>query len=85
MTVAKAVQLFKGASSKWIHETFPTQAGFAWQEGYGAFSVSISRLDDTMAYINSQDEHHRNKSFEEEFVGFLRRHNMEYDERYVFG
>ena len=85
MPVAKALQLVKGGSSKWIHETFPTHADFAWQEGYGAFSVSVSGVDETIAYINGQEEHHRTRSFEEEYVEFLRRHGMEYDERYVWG
>ena len=85
MPVAKAMQLVKGGSSKWIHETFPTHAHFAWQEGYGAFSVSISGMDETVAYINRQEEHHRTRSFEEEYVEFLGKHGIEYDERYVWG
>lgn len=85
MPVAKAMQLVKGGSSKWIHETFPTHADFAWQEGYGAFSVSISAMDETVAYINGQEEHHRTRSFEEEYVEFLGKHGIEYDERYVWG
>ena len=83
--LAKAVQLIKGGSSKWIHETFPAHAGFAWQEGYGAFSVGMSGVNDTVAYIESQEEHHRTKTYEEEFLAFLQRHNIAYDERYVLG
>ena len=63
MSVAKALQLIKGGSSKWIHETFPEKRGFAWQEEYGAFSVSVSQLDKTIAYINNQKTHHRKKTF----------------------
>ena len=85
LPIAKAVQLIKGGSSKWVHDTFPTHKGFAWQEGYGAFSVSVSVVDETKSYIGRQEEHHRTKTFEEEFVAFLRRHQIEYDERYVFG
>jgi len=85
MTIAKAVQLIKGNSSKWIHETFPSSRFFEWQEGYGAFSVSVSQLDKTIAYINNQPEHHRHKTFEEEFIQILNKHHIPYDERYVWG
>jgi putative transposase len=84
ITLAKAVQLIKGGSSLWIHETFPTQENFAWQEGYGAFTVSVSQLDKTIAYINDQEEHHRKKTFQEEYLEFLKKHGVEYDERYLW-
>jgi putative transposase len=80
LAISKAVQLLKGNSSKWIHETFPAQHGFAWQEGYGAFSIGVSGMDDTIKYIQSQPEHHRIKTFKEEFVAFLKKHGLEYDE-----
>lgn len=83
MPLAKAMQLIKGASSHWMNEKH-TKA-FAWQEGYGAFTVGISQKDDTIAYIQSQPEHHRKRSFEEEFVAFLKKHNVEYDPKYVWG
>lgn len=79
-TIAKAVQLLKGNSSKWIHETFSTHRNFGWQEGYGAFSVGISGVDETIKYIASQAQHHQTKTFKEEFVAFLKKHGMEYDE-----
>jgi putative transposase len=85
MAVAKAMQLIKGGSSKFVHETFPDQQAFAWQEGYGAFSVSISHIEETVAYIQRQAEHHRKKTFEEEFRAFLHKHNIECDERQVWG
>ena len=84
-SVAKAAQLLKGGSSKWIHETFQAHRNFAWQEGYGAFSIGVSACDRTIAYIESQEHHHRTRTFEEEFVAFLNRHGIEYDERYVWG
>jgi putative transposase len=84
LSVAKAVQLLKGSSSKWIHETFPKQQTFGWQRGYGAFSVGISHIDETVAYIRNQVEHHRTKSFEEEYLIFLRKHQIDYDERYLW-
>ncbi|MBZ5538785.1 MAG: IS200/IS605 family transposase [Acidobacteriia bacterium] len=85
LTVAKGIQLIKGGSSKWIHDTFSSYRQFEWQEGYGAFSVSISHEQETIRYINNQAAHHRKRSFKEEFVAFLKKHRIEYDERYVWG
>ncbi len=82
--VSKAMQLIKGGSSKWIHETFPDQRLFSWQEEYGAFSVSVSQLDKTIAYIRRQPEHHRKVTFQEEFLLLLKKHGVEYDERYLW-
>ncbi len=84
MSFAKAVQLIKGGSSKWVNDTFPRSKKFEWQEGYGAFSVSASQVPKTIEYINNQKEHHRKKSFEEEFLELLTRHGIEYDRRFVF-
>jgi REP element-mobilizing transposase RayT len=80
LSISKAVQLIKGNSSKWIHETFPAQRDFAWQEGYAAFSIGISGVDDTIKYIQSQAEHHRTRTFKEELIAFLNKHGLEYDE-----
>ena len=80
LSICKAVQLLKGNSSKWIHETFPAQREFAWQEGYGAFSIGVSGLEDTIKYIQSQAEHHRRRSFQEELVAFLEKHGLKYDD-----
>jgi hypothetical protein len=76
--MSKAIQLLKGNSSKWIRETFPKMRTFAWQEGYGAFSVGISAVDATVAYIRKQPEHHRRRTFYEEFATMLRKHGFEY-------
>jgi putative transposase len=81
-SLAKAIQQIKGASSKLVHDTFPEHRVFAWQEGYGAFSVGVSQTDATLAYIRSQPEHHRQMTFQEEF---RKKHGIEYDERYVWG
>lgn len=83
IALAKAVQLIKGASSHWMNENHTN--GFAWQQGYGAFTVGISQRDDTIAYIRSQAEHNRKRSFEEEFVAFLKKNGIEYDPQYVWG
>jgi putative transposase len=85
LAIAKAVQLLKGGSSKWIHDEFPEHRDFAWQEGYGAFSIGVSQIDDTTRYIANQAEHHRVKSFQEEFLAFLERHGIGYDPRYIWG
>ena len=85
ISIAKAMQLIKGGSSKWISDTFPMLRNFTWQEGYGAFSISVSGMDDTIAYIQNQEEHHRRRTFEEEFLSFLKRHGIAYDERYIWG
>ena len=84
LSIAKAMQLLKGNSSKWIHETFSGRAAFAWQNGYGAFSVSYSHVDRVKGYLARQADHHRTRTFQEEFVAFLRRHGIEYDERYLW-
>jgi len=81
LSVSKALQLLKGNSSKWIHETFPKLHSFEWQEGYGAFSIGITAVDATVGYIRDQAEHHRKRSFRDEFVAMLRRHGLDYDER----
>jgi putative transposase len=83
MPLAKAMQLVKGASSHWMNEIHSHD--FAWQEGYGAFTVGISQVESTIAYIRGQAEHHRRLSFEEEFLAFLKKHNVEYDPQYVWG
>jgi REP element-mobilizing transposase RayT len=83
--IAKAVQLVKGGSSKWLHENNTSLKNFAWQEGYGAFSISASQVPEVAVYIAGQEEHHRIKSFQEEYLSFLKENNVEYDERYVWG
>lgn len=80
LAISKALQLVKGNSSKWIHETFPEQRLFEWQEGYGAFSIGVSGIDDTIAYIENQAEHHRRKTFKDELAAILRKHAMDYEE-----
>jgi putative transposase len=80
LSIAKAVQLLKGNSSKWIHETFPQMRSFEWQQGYGAFSIRVSGVDATVTYIRNQAAHHCTRSFRQEFVSMLRRHGFDYDE-----
>ena len=78
------VKELKRVSSRWIKEREPKMAGFAWQGGYGVFSVSASALDAVEAYIRNQEEHHRKVTFQDEFRAFLRKHKVDCDERYVW-
>ncbi|MBI4469814.1 MAG: IS200/IS605 family transposase [Acidobacteria bacterium] len=84
VTIAEMVNALKSNSSRWIHDTFPQQRAFAWQKGYGAFSVSKSAEARVIEYIRDQREHHRAKSFQEEFLDFLNKQGIEYDERYIW-
>lgn len=78
MSISEAMKLFKGSSSRWIHQTFPGLQDFAWQEGYGAFSVSRSLRGKIIDYIRKQDIHHRDVSSETEFIKLLKKHNFDY-------
>ncbi len=73
----------KGDSSRWAKETFAMEE-FGWQTGYAAFSVSKSSVEVVRKYIEGQEEHHRRMSFQEEYLEFLKRHEVEFDERFVF-
>src|SRR5258708_606281 len=84
MSVSKALQLLKGGSSKWVHDTFPEHRLFGWQEGYGAFSVSVSQLDKIAQYIKGQAEHQRKRTFQEEFLTLLKKHRVAFDEKYLW-
>ena len=74
----------KKRSSKWIKEKGEAYKNFYWQNGYGAFSVNSSELDVVVRYIENQHVHHEKKNFQDEFRGFLKKYNVEYDERYVW-
>jgi putative transposase len=82
LALANAVLLLKSNSSKWMNEEGHR---FAWQRGYGAFSVSASNLNAVVRYIQNQERHHKKMSFEEEFVALLKRHGVSFDPKYVFG
>ena len=81
--LADVVRDVKAVSSRWVHE----EAGdreFSWQEGYGAFTVSASQRDMVREYIAKQEEHHRKRTFQEEYVELLQRSGVEYDDRYLW-
>ena len=84
LPIAKALQLIKGGSSKWVHDTFREHWQFGWQVKYGAFGVSVSLLDKTVHYIKTQEEHHRKMTFQEEFLALLKKHRIPYDDRYLW-
>ena len=79
------IREIKANSSKWIRQLDTHYTQFAWQDGYGAFSVSPSLLEKTVQYIRSQEEHHKKRSFSEEYRLFLDAYGITYDERYAFG
>ncbi|HSM86230.1 MAG TPA: IS200/IS605 family transposase [Candidatus Limnocylindrales bacterium] len=74
--VAKAVQLVKGGSSKWINDHLPARS-FAWQDGYAAFSIGVSQLPNTIRYINNQERHHARMTFDSELSKMLERHGIQ--------
>ena len=78
------IRALKSKSSGWIHEQFPEASKFAWQEGYGAFTVSKSDIPRVREYIRGQSEHHRKVGFQEEFRKFLELHEIEFDENHLW-
>ncbi|HEU5335419.1 MAG TPA: IS200/IS605 family transposase [Terriglobales bacterium] len=82
MSLSKAVQVLKANSSRWLGEH---GIDFAWQEGYGAFSVSASQLGAVREYIQNQAAHHQQRNFEEEFITLLKKCGVPYDPKHVFG
>jgi REP element-mobilizing transposase RayT len=80
--VSEVLRGIKANSSGWIHRTFPELERFAWQEGYGAITVSESRVEMVQEYIHHQERHHQKSTFQEEFKQLLPAHGIEFDERY---
>ena len=84
-TISDVVCSIKSNSSRFIKQNSDCLSKFAWQEGYGAFSVSVSALEKVSQYICNQESHHKKYSFEQEFLELLKKHNIEYDAKYLFG
>ena len=84
ISIADFVNAVKSNSSRWIHESFARLRKFAWQEGYGAFSVSKSEEGKVVRYILNQESHHRKRTFKEELIGLLEKHGIAYDKRYIW-
>ena len=83
-TVADVVKELKRSSTVWLKTKAPSLSEFAWQNGYGVFSIGQSQVEDVRAYIAGQEEHHRKISFQEEFRRLLQRYEIAFDERYVW-
>ena len=82
--LADVIRVLKTNSSRWIHETWASRHTFAWQSGYGAFSVSRSVVEEIRRYIENQEKHHRRMTFQEELLALLERHGIAYDDRYIW-
>ena len=85
LTLARAAQLLKGNSSKWINDQGYAGERFSWQEGYGAFSVSASQTPEVVRYVQNQAEHHKQRSFEQEFISLLTRYGINHDADQALG
>ena len=81
---SQIAQWLKGDSSKWIHAELSDLHDFAWQDGYGAFSVSKSKVADVVEYIRKQREHHKTENFENEYLKFVKLHEIDFDEKFLF-
>ena len=84
VAVSLMLQHITGSSSKWINDEKKPQQKFEWQAGYGAFTVSYSQVPAVRHYIQQQETHHQKRNFKDAFLAFLKRHNIDYDPRYVF-
>lgn len=84
LTMASLIEELKTSSSKWLKNQSATLTSFAWQRGYGAFSVGPSDLNALLHYIDTQEEHHRTRTFQDEYRAFLKKYGIDYDERYVW-
>ena len=84
MTITSLLEELKSSSSKWMKSKGRVYQTFYWQNGYGGFSVGALEIDNLIAYIANQHDHHRKVSFQDEFREFLKRYQIEYDERYVW-
>jgi REP element-mobilizing transposase RayT len=82
-SISELMQYVKKDSSRWINDNELVKGKFEWQEGYGAFSYGASQIDEVIKYIDNQEEHHRKKTFREEYIDFLTKFKVEYDERYI--
>jgi putative transposase len=84
ISIADFVNAVKANSSRWVHESSSSHRNFAWQEGYGAFSVSKSEEKKVVAYIGNQEKHHGKRTFKQELITLLKKHEIKYDERYLW-
>ena len=83
-SISDAIREIKANASKWSNELSDVTSRFEWQKGYGAFTVSYSQIESVCNYIQNQHEHHKTKTFEEEYIAFLKSHNIVYNRQYLF-
>lgn len=84
IALMKLVEKLKTGSSKWIKEKGLKYQKFYWQNGYGAFSIHESQIENVKQYIRKQEEHHKSKNFKDEYLKFLKEYEIDYDERYIW-
>jgi putative transposase len=84
IAVSDALREIKANSSKWVHDTLPHLSKFGWQDGFAAFTVSKSQVEPVRQYIRDQKRHHRQSDYKQELLGLLNKHEIEYDERYIW-
>lgn len=84
LTISQLIEEIKKSSSKWVKSKDPAYWDFAWQAGYGAFSVSQSGCDEVRRYIRNQESHHAKISFQDEFIYYLKKYQIDYDEKYIW-
>ncbi len=84
ISLMDVIEKVKSNSSKWIKTKGEQYSDFYWQNGYGAFSVNPTELDIVVSYIENQEEHHQKRTFQEEFLAFLKKYNVEYDDKYIW-
>ncbi len=82
--VSDILRKIKSNSSAWVNKNFQLDYTFAWQEGYGSFTISKSSISNVINYIETQNNHHKNMSFKEEFIFLLKKHEVDYDEKYTW-
>ena len=83
-SISRLIKVVKGESSKWVTDRGLVPGKFTWQKGYGAFSYSRSHIDRVYNYVKNQKEHHKKKTFREEYIELLKKFDVDYDERYIF-
>lgn len=84
LALSDVLRTIKANSSKWIHDTDVKFAAFNWQDGYSAFTVSKSQVDSVQQYIRDQKSHHRDRGYKAELIGLLQKHDIDYDEQYLW-
>jgi putative transposase len=84
LSVSELMRFVKSNSSRWLNQTYPSTSKFAWQDGFGAFSISKSAIEIVINYIKNQEIHHQTRSFQDEFITFLEKYQIDYDARYIW-